>query len=113
MPSLIILGDSLHNFLDGILIALAFIANPALGAATAFAVAAHEIPQEIGDFSILLSQGWNKRKIVMINIFQSLLTVPGIFLGLYAGTALGEYLPYMLGTTAGIFFVSWSFRFNP
>src|SRR3989338_775620 len=54
LPALIILGDSLHNFLDGIAIAIAYVANPALGLSTALAVAAHEVPQEIGDFAILL-----------------------------------------------------------
>lgn len=103
LPPLLILGDALHNFLDGIVIALAYVANPALGLTTTLAVAAHEIPQEIGDFSVLLSQGWPKAKIIWVNILQSLLTIPGIFLGYYTSTALEAYLPYLLAITAGIF----------
>jgi zinc and cadmium transporter len=103
LPPLLILGDSVHNFLDGVLIALAFVANPALGLTTALAVAAHEIPQEIGDVSVLLSQGWAKGKIIAVNVLQSLLTFPGIFLGYYAGTSLEGALPYLLAGAAGIF----------
>lgn len=103
LPTLIIIGDSLHNFIDGIVIALAFIADPAIGLVTALGIAAHEIPQEIGDFSILLSQGWSKGKVIAVNIFQSLLTVPGVIVGYYAGMILMPYLPYVLGLTAGIF----------
>lgn len=103
LPLLVILGDCIHNFLDGIVIALAYIANPALGLVTALGVAAHEIPQEIGDFGVLLSQGWSRRKVIAVNILQSLLTIPGALLGYYAGQALEGYLPYLLAGTAGIF----------
>lgn len=103
LPALLILGDSIHNFLDGIVIALAYVANPALGLTTTLAVAAHEIPQEIGDFSILLYRGWSKRKVVAINILQSLLTVPGVVLGFYLGQALELELPFLLAAAAGIF----------
>lgn len=103
LPVLLILGDSLHNFLDGIVIALAYAANPALGLTTALAVAAHEIPQEIGDFSILLYRGWPKRKVALINILQSLLTVPGVILGFYLGQILEPQLPFLLAASAGIF----------
>jgi len=103
LPTLLILGDSIHNFLDGIVIALAYVANPALGLTTTLAVAAHEIPQEIGDFSLLLYRGWSKRKVVVINILQSLLTVPGVVLGFYLGQALKLELPFLLAGAAGIF----------
>lgn len=103
LPVLLILGDSLHNFLDGIVIALSFLANPLIGLATTLAVAAHEIPQEIGDFSILLHQGWSRQRIVLVNIAQSLLTIPGVFIGYYAGTILEPHLPYLLAGTAGVF----------
>jgi zinc and cadmium transporter len=100
---LVILGDCLHNFFDGIIIALAYLANPALGLPTALAVAAHEIPQEIADFSILMNLKWKPKKIVLVNILQSLVTIPGVFLGLYAGQLFQPYLPYLLGGTAGVF----------
>lgn len=103
LPWLLILGDCLHNFLDGVVIAIAYIANPLLGLPTALAIAAHEVPQEIGDFAILMNMKWSKRKIIAVNIFQSLLSVPGVFLGLYLGEILDPYVPLLLGGAAGIF----------
>ena len=103
LPVLIVIGDTLHNFLDGIVIALAYVANPALGLATTLAVAAHEIPQEIGDFAILLDQGWSKMKIFLVNIVSSLTTLLGVGAGYFAATLFEPGLPYLLGATAGIF----------
>lgn len=103
LPILVMIGDSTHNFLDGIVIALAYVANPSIGLATALAIAAHEIPQEIGDFSIMLDSGWSKTKTIVANVASSLLSVVGIFIGYFAGTALVEYLPYLLGGVAGTF----------
>lgn len=103
LPFMLILGDCIHNFLDGILIALAYLANPLLGLTTALGVAAHEIPQEIGDASVLLSQGWTKKRIILSNILQSLFTVPGVLVGYYTGNILEAYLPYMLASAGGVF----------
>ncbi|MEK7526617.1 MAG: ZIP family metal transporter [Patescibacteria group bacterium] len=103
LPLLLILGDSFHNFLDGIVIALSFVANPSLGLITTLAVAAHEIPQEIGDFGVLLNQGWSKKKVILVNIVQSLFTLPGALLGYYTGNSLEHLLPYSLAAAAGIF----------
>ncbi len=103
LPVLIIVGDSIHNFLDGIVIGLAYLASPSLGLITAIAVAAHEIPQEIGDFSILLNQGWTKSKVIVINILQSLLTVIGALFAYSLGQQLESSLPYFLASAAGIF----------
>jgi zinc and cadmium transporter len=103
LPTLIIIGDSVHNFLDGIVIALAYIANPVLGLVTTLGIAAHEIPQEIGDFGILLSQGWSKKRVIIVNILQSLLTAVGALVGYYIGSMLEPSLPYLLAGVAGIF----------
>lgn len=103
LPSLMILGDSLHNFLDGIVIALAYLANPLLALPTTLAVAAHEIPQEIADFAILLDRGWSKGRIILVNICSSLLSVVGVVVGYFAGTRIESNLPLLLGFTAGIF----------
>lgn len=103
LPTLLILGDTIHNFLDGVVIAVAFVANPALGLTTTLAVAAHELPQEIGDFSVLLNQGWSRTKVLMVNVLQSLATIPGAFLGFAAGTVLTPHLPSFLGAAGGIF----------
>ena len=103
LPFLLILGDCIHNFLDGIVIAIAYIANPVLGLPAALAIAAHEVPQEIGDFAILLNLKWSKKKIIIINIFQSLLTVPGVLVGYYISTFIEPYITLFLGGAAGVF----------
>lgn len=103
LPYLLIAGDSFHNFLDGVIIALAFIANPSLGLSATLAIAAHEIPQEIGDFAVLLKIGWKKSTVVAINVFQSLLTIPGVLIGYYLGHTIEPALPFLLAATAGIF----------
>lgn len=100
---LVVIGDSFHNLLDGIVIALVYLANPALGLPTALAIAAHELPQEIGDFSILLDRGWSKARVIWVNVASSLLSLVGIGIGYYAGTWLEGYLPYLLAAVAGIF----------
>jgi zinc and cadmium transporter len=100
---LVIIGDSLHNLLDGVVIALIYIANPALGLPTAFAIAAHEVPQEIGDFTILLDRGWSRGKVIAVNVASSLLNLVGIGIGYFGGKILEGYLPYLLAGVAGIF----------
>ncbi len=103
LPILIIIGDTLHNFLDGVAIGLSYIADPALGLTTTLAVAAHEIPQEIADFSVLLDQGWPKSRVIWANILQSLFTVPGAFIGYFAGRGIETSLPFFLALVGGIF----------
>lgn len=103
LPWLIVLGDSFHNLLDGVVIALTYVANPALGLSTALAIAAHEIPQEIGDFSILLDRGWSKKKVIAVNVVSSLLNLVGIAWGYWAGSIFENHLPYLLGGIAGVF----------
>lgn len=103
LPYLMILGDSLHNMMDGVVVGIAYAANPVLGLPAALAIAAHEVPQEIGDFSIMLHLGWSRTKVVAINVAQSLAIMPGIFAGLVLGGIVEPQLPMLLGLTAGIF----------
>lgn len=103
LPALMIIGDSLHNFLDGIAVAVAFVANPALGLVTALAIMVHEIPQEIGDFAILLDRGWSTSKVFLVNLGASLFTFVGIIVGYTAATVIEGWLPYFLAGVAGIF----------
>jgi zinc and cadmium transporter len=72
-----LVGDGLHNFLDGAIVAGAFVADPALGVATAIAVALHEIPQELGDFSILLHSGVAPKRALLLNLASSLVSIAG------------------------------------
>lgn len=102
-PALILLGDGVHNFADGLLLAAAFLADPALGWATALAVIAHEIPQEAGDFVLLLSAGWSKRRAFLANGASSLASVLGGVIGLYALESFREWLPVILTLAASSF----------
>ncbi len=70
-------GDSLHNFIDGMVIAASFLVNPTLGVATTLAVIFHEIPQEIGQFAILLHGGWSKVKAIWYNFASALTSIAG------------------------------------
>ena len=101
--ALIILGDSIHNFVDGVLIAAAFLTDVKLGIVTSLAVAAHEIPQEVGDFAILLHSGYTKRKALCYNILASLTTVLGGILAYYSLEDLHDSLPYFLALAASSF----------
>lgn len=101
--ALIILGDSIHNFVDGVLIAAAFLTDVQLGIVTSLAVAAHEIPQEVGDFAILLHSGYSKSKALFYNILASLTTVLGGILAYFGLENLHDSLPYFLALAASSF----------
>lgn len=101
--ALIILGDSIHNFVDGVLIAAAFLTDVKLGIVTSLAVAAHEIPQEVGDFAILLHSGYSKGRALFFNVLASLTTVIGGILAYYGLAGLQDSLPYFLALAASSF----------
>src|SRR3989338_792992 len=102
-PVLLMVGDAFHNFIDGIVIATAFIANPTLGVITAVGVAVHELPQEIGDFSVLLHHGWKKASVLWVNLGISLTSVLGAVLAYALRDLIVPVLPHLLAFTAGIF----------
>ena len=103
LPWMLVAGDTGHNFLDGVVIALAYIANPLLGLPTAIAIALHEIPQEIADFAILLDRGWSRVKVIAVNILSALATFVGIAVAYLALPFLESSLPILLGLIAGVF----------
>ncbi len=101
--NMILAGDSLHNVLDGVLVAAAFMTDPKLGIVTALAVFAHEIPQEVGDLAILLHGGYSRTRAMTLNLITSLTSVLGGVLAYYAlASALGM-LPYALAFAAASF----------
>jgi zinc and cadmium transporter len=100
---LIVLGDSIHNFVDGVLIAAAFLVDVKLGIVTSIAVAAHEIPQEVGDFAILLHSGYSKSKALWYNILASLATVLGGILAYFGLADMHALLPYIISLAASSF----------
>jgi zinc and cadmium transporter len=101
--TLILIGDGLHNFLDGVLIAGAFLTDVHLGIVTSLAVAAHEIPQEVGDFALLLHSGYRRGSALFYNVLSSLTTVIGGLLAFYALQDLQAVLPYVLAVAASSF----------
>lgn len=97
---MITVGDTFHNFVDGILIAAAFLTNFELGVVTALAIIAHEIPQEVGDFLILLHSGYSRRQALLLNLLASLATLAGGVLAYFALGAMQALVPYVLGIAA-------------
>lgn len=98
--TMIMIGDTFHNFVDGVLIAAAFLANHELGLVTAIAIIAHEIPQEVGDFLILLHSGYSKKQAFLLNLLSSLATVVGGVLAYFMLQSLHEWIPFFLGIAA-------------
>ncbi len=100
---MIVLGDGLHNFVDGVLIAAAFLQDPALGIATAMAVIAHEIPQEVGDFMVLLAAGYSRQHALLLNAVSSSASVAGGLLGYIFLQGVQGAIPYLLALAAASF----------
>ena len=101
--TLIIIGDAVHNIVDGVLIAAAFMTDVDLGIVTALAVAAHEIPQEIGDFAILLNSGFNRKRALFFNVLASMGTLIGAVIAYYSLQSMQQALPYILAIAASSF----------
>ncbi len=97
---MILIGDTFHNFVDGILVAAAFLANTELGVVTALAIIAHEIPQEVGDFLILLHSGYTRRAALLLNLLSSVAMVVGGVLAYFALQTTQEWIPPLLGLAA-------------
>jgi zinc and cadmium transporter len=93
---MILVGDGLHNFTDGILIAAAFLTDPGLGVITALAIVAHEIPQEIGDFIVLLNAGFSRVRAYVYNLICSLMAIIGGVVGFFALDRASDWIPYVL-----------------
>lgn len=99
----LLVGDSLHNFVDGLFIATSYLIDIHLGVATTIAVIFHEIPQEIGDFGVLVHGGMKKTKAIFINFLTALTALLGAITGLLIGSASDEFLKIILPLTAGGF----------
>jgi len=93
---MILIGDAMHNFTDGILIAAAFLANPELGIVTGLAIIAHEIPQEIGDFIVLLNAGFSRTRAYVFNLLCSAMAIAGGLLGYFTLDKASGLIPYVL-----------------
>lgn len=101
--SLVIIGDAFHTFVDGAIIGAATMTSIPLGISTAIAAAAHEIPQELGDFAILLSAGYTRRQAMILNLMSATAGVVGAVAVFFAVSALPKVLPYVIAFAAGSF----------
>jgi zinc and cadmium transporter len=96
----VLLGDSIHNFCDGVIIAAAFLADTRLGIVTALAIVAHEIPQEVGDFIVLLNAGFSRARALLFNAVSGLAAVAGGVLGYFVAGPWEALFPYLLVVAA-------------
>lgn len=100
---LILFGDALHNFVDGVVIAAAFLVSIPLGITTAAAVIAHEVPQEVGDFAILLDSGYGRARALWLNTLSAAATLPGALVGYFWLELMGQAIAYILAISAASF----------
>jgi zinc and cadmium transporter len=101
---LVIFGDTIHNFIDGVAIAAAYLTSPGLGLTLALSTFLHETPHEIGDFGVLVSRGWSRKKTFIANFFSALATIPGALVVFYLFPNAGEgSVAWLLAVAAGIF----------
>ncbi len=96
-------GDSIHNFIDGLIIAIAFLTSPEIGLITTLIVIAHEVPQEIGDFGVLVQGGYKRSKALFLNFLVSLTSVIGGILGYFIGIQITGFVNFLLPFAAGGF----------
>ncbi len=96
-------GDAIHNLIDGLIVGGSFMVNISLGIATTLAVIFHEIPQELGDFGVLIHGGFSKRKALWFNLLTALTAIFGTILALTFGTILEGFTPLLLSFAAGNF----------
>lgn len=100
---LVLWSDAVHNIIDGLIIATAFIVSPALGITTALAVALHEIPQELGDFAVLVYGGYKKRRALLLNFLAATTVVLGGVAGYFLTSVVTNMVPFLLPFAAGSF----------
>lgn len=100
---LILFGDAFHNFVDGAVIAAAFLSSIPLGVATSLAVVAHEVPQEVGDFGILLDSGYSRGRALLLNTLSSAATLPGAVLAYFWLDEVRQAVPFILALSAASF----------
>lgn len=98
--AMIMVGDTFHNFVDGVLIAAAFLTDIQVGIVTSLAIIAHEIPQELGDFMILLHSGYSRMRALTLNLLSGCATLIGGLLGYYALQQVLAWVPYILALAA-------------
>ena len=97
---MIIIGDTVHNFVDGVVIAAAFVADVQVGVVTAIAIVAHEIPQEVGNFLVLLHSGFSRGRALALNAMSSLAMLAGGLLAYFSLQDMQQLIPLLLAFAA-------------
>lgn len=103
VPVMLTVGDTLHNFIDGIVMGGAFLVDSSMGVVTALAVAAHEIPHEIADFGILLGKGWSRKRTILVNVASAAVAMLGALFIYVARDTIQPWLPHLLAFAGGNF----------
>lgn len=99
--TLVLIGDGVHNFTDGIVLGGAFMVDPAIGVTTAIALAVHEVPQEIVEFGVLIRAGYTKWKAALLNLMSASTIILGVFVVFILSEKFAEYLWVLMGIAAG------------
>ena len=100
---IVLIGDAFHNFIDGIVIAASFLTSFSVGIAVGFAIIAHEVPQETGDFGILLHGGFSKKRAFLLNTLSSITTIPAAIISFFVLGEISFIVPYALAISAASF----------
>lgn len=103
IPELLTIGDSIHNFIDGVVMGGTFLVSPTAGVVTALAIAAHEIPHEMADFGVLLAHGWSAKKTIFVNLISAAFALLGSIVVYLFKDMVGPWLPYLLAFAGGGF----------
>ncbi|MEE9525960.1 MAG: ZIP family metal transporter [Candidatus Woesearchaeota archaeon] len=98
-----LIGDSIHNLIDGLVIAASFVINIPLGIATTIAVITHEIPQELGDFAILVYGGFSKLKALLFNFLTAIMAIVGAIVGVFLSSSIENFTAFLIPFAAGGF----------
>jgi zinc and cadmium transporter len=101
--SMILIGDAFHNLVDGIIIAAAFLISVTVGIVAGLSVIAHEIPQEVGDFGILIHSGYSKKNALLLNILSGIVTLPAAIVAYFALETVHDIIPYVMAISAASF----------
>lgn len=109
----LVVGDSIHNFIDGVAIGTSFVISPILGLFTALSAFAHEVPHEIADFGVMLKAGASKKNIIFINLLSSTTTIIGAFFAYYFSTLNHFVIGILMSISAGVFLYLAIFEFLP
>lgn len=100
---ILLIGDAFHNFIDGVVIAASFLISIPFGITVSLSVIAHEVPQELGDFAILLDRGYSRRKAFSLNLLSSSFTIPAALISYYILDAVYSIIPFILAISAASF----------